>query len=245
MIWYTGHGVEDSGDWVFCDGTISFRDIYDLYQKYFRGKLLYIVVDCCYSGQWVQCLAEYLISQRIGACGHCSREKDILIKVMAACLPHESAYDGAFSKKGVCTGDQHYRRCMYFRQSKIFKIQTPCSLDSTEICCYKKDKCMWSSIPKDTSWNWSQLADRWQRMRINNRMFRVCVGKHKYWHVLVKSCNLKNFEEKKRKHRKKKRKGRKVFPKKDLKGFGCILDKGCAKHSTIKKFSPTVHKSLI
>ena len=108
MLWYTGHGVEDTGNWVFSNGTVSFSEIYDLYKKYFHGKLLYIVADCCYSGQWVQRLAEYLTSQGIGACGHRARQRGILIKLFAACLPHETARDGAFSNTGVRI--THHRR---------------------------------------------------------------------------------------------------------------------------------------
>ena len=96
VIWYSGDGVKGSGDWVFPDGTISFSDIYDLYIKHFHGKILYIIADCCFAGQWVQTLAKCLTSQNIGACGHYARDRGILIKIMAAWQSDELAYDGAY-----------------------------------------------------------------------------------------------------------------------------------------------------
>ena len=86
--------VKCSGNWVFCDGTISSSDIYDLYIKHFHAKILYIVVDYCYVDQWIQNLAKCLTSQGIGGRG---QDKGILIKIMAACQPDESAYDDEYS----------------------------------------------------------------------------------------------------------------------------------------------------
>ena len=187
-----------TGNWVFSSGTISFSEIYDLYEKYFHGKLLYIVVDCCYSGQWVLRLAEYLTSQGIGACGHRTRQRGILIKVMAACLPRETAYDGVFSNKGVCLNDKDHR--IQFLNSTIKPGQTPCALDTTKICCFNspQGECKWLLIPEGTDWSWSQLVDSIQRRNIINRIYLIrgkVKGKQAWHYVLVKSHLLKKIED--------------------------------------------------
>ena len=149
VIWYSGHGVQGSGDWVFPDGTISFSDIYDLYIKHFHGKILYIVADCCFAGQWVQTLAKCLTSQNIGACGHYARDRGILIKIMAACQSDESAIDGAYSERAVFidVSDKH----LTFDAAKIVtgsKHQTSCFLDTTEIRCSNSpdEECNWPIV---------------------------------------------------------------------------------------------------
>lgn len=237
LIRYTGHGVQGSGDWVFNSGTVSFSEIYELYKKYFHGKLLYIVTDCCYSGELVLRLAEYLSSQNIGACGHCTRERGVLIKVFAACLPRETAYDGAYSDKGVSINPTSHD--MNFSQATIEvegKRQTPCFLDTTEVCCYNspQEKCNWNLIPRDTDWSWSQLANSDHRRSIN-RLYLVRGkdrGKPAWHYVLVKSHLLKDFCDKV--------KSGTI----DVKDYGHILCKGWGKdppellHNKLQKYSP-------
>ena len=48
--------------------------------------------DCCYSGAWVKECADLLDKDDI-KCGHDAKRHGIFIKVFAACLPNESAYD--------------------------------------------------------------------------------------------------------------------------------------------------------
>ena len=101
LIWYTGHGEKETGNWVFEDGCLKFKDIYCLYKKYFKGRYLYIVTDCCYSGAWVVECARLLDKHGI-KCGHGAKRKRVYIKVFAACLPGEPAYDKFYTKcKGV------------------------------------------------------------------------------------------------------------------------------------------------
>ena len=100
LIWYTGHGEEDTGNWVFEDGCLKFKDIYNLYLGYFKGRYLYIVTDCCYSGAWVVECARLLDRDGI-KCGHAARYQQIFIKVFAVCLPNEEAWDKFYTE---CTG---------------------------------------------------------------------------------------------------------------------------------------------
>ena len=101
LIWYTGHGEKDTGNWVFKDGCLTFEDIYDLYKRCFKGQYLYIVTDCCYSGSWVVECARLLDRDSI-KCGNNAKRQKVYIKVFAACLPNEQAYDKFYTQyKGV------------------------------------------------------------------------------------------------------------------------------------------------
>ena len=101
LIWYTGHGEKGTGNWIFQDGNVKFEDIYQLYKKCFKGRYLYIVSDCCYSGAWVVECAQLLDEDGI-KCGHTAEHRNMYIKVFAACLPNETAYDKYYTQcKGV------------------------------------------------------------------------------------------------------------------------------------------------
>lgn len=97
LIWYTGHGEARSGNWVFKDGCLKFEDIYRLYRKYFKGRYLYIVTDCCHSGAWVVECARLLDKDGI-KCGHTAEHQRIYIKVFASCLPEEAANDKFYTQ---------------------------------------------------------------------------------------------------------------------------------------------------
>ena len=197
LIWYSGHGVEGTGDWVFCDGTISFSDIYDLYEKHFRRKLLTLVIDSCFAGQWALRLADYLTSQDIGACGHLARDKGILIQIFAACMPHEYAYDGLYSDKGMFINDKDSN--LYFRfHRRLDDKQTPCTLNTTQICCFNspQEECNWPSIPRGVDWSWGQLADHTERRNIDGRIFLFHgknSGKSVWRYVIVRSHLVKKY----------------------------------------------------
>ena len=102
LIWYTGHGGPGStGNWIFQDGSVTFEDIYRLYKDFFKGRYLYIVTDCCNSGCWVEECARLLDRDGI-KCGHSAKYQGVYIKVFAACLPNEPAYDKYYTQcKGV------------------------------------------------------------------------------------------------------------------------------------------------
>ena len=99
LIWYTGHGEIDTGNWIFQDGNVKFEDIYHLYKQFFKGRYLYIVSDCCYSGSWVKTCARLLDQDGI-KCGHSAKRQRVYIKVFAACLPSEAAYDKYYTQCG-------------------------------------------------------------------------------------------------------------------------------------------------
>jgi hypothetical protein len=90
-IWYTGHGEKDTGNWCFKDGVITFHEIFDLYMKHFKGKRLYIVSDCSYSGNWIKMCVKKLDDLGIPSCGHHTRQHGILLDVFTSCGADEEA----------------------------------------------------------------------------------------------------------------------------------------------------------
>ena len=161
LIYYTGHGEVGTGNWCFKDGTISFQEIISLYFDYFRGKLLYIFTDCCYSGQWVVKLAKYLDDLGIGACGHQAREQGILFKIAASCEPDQKAADGCFSKHSIrfdeVDGNITFSTC-----GKLSETQTAYGCDFTQIMCYQlqgsKAPCRIPNIPAKYQWQWQDVV---------------------------------------------------------------------------------------
>ena len=101
LIYYTGHGEKDTGNWCFEDGVISFNDIFELYMMHFRGKTLQIVSDCSYSGKWIHDCGKKLDEYGILSCGHKTREQRMQLKIFTSCLPHEEATLLTYSKKGI------------------------------------------------------------------------------------------------------------------------------------------------
>ena len=186
-----------SGDWCFKDGKISFAEIFELY-KYFRGKVLTIVVDCCYAGQWVLQLAECLTLKGIGACGHCARAAGVGISIIASCLPNETAGDGTFGQFGFTSTNNHLS---FYLDSTIWCKQTgwnqtTCHLDSTKIrCCAPPPRrCNWLSSM--SAWNWHDLADPQQRRDIQMRLRMVTTINQggTWWCIILVSCSLSTFD---------------------------------------------------
>ena len=132
LIWYTGHGESGTGNWVLKDGCLGFKDVYTLYMRCFKGRYLYIVTDCCYSGSWVEECARLLDEGGI-ECGHdCKRER-IYIKVFATCLPSEQAWDKFYTEcRGMklhSVGDHGLRTIAFAEHRKL-----TCTYGSQDYC---------------------------------------------------------------------------------------------------------------
>lgn len=152
LIWYTGHGEKNTGNWVFEDGYLAFKAIYDLYVRYFKGRYLYIVTDCCYSGAWVVECARLLDRDGV-KCSHDAKDSQMYIKVFAACLPSEAAYDMFYTQcKGVKLQSYFadYSKTIEFAEHRRLHkgsdySQTTLGVDFTEndsMCILNKDgKC--------------------------------------------------------------------------------------------------------
>ena len=150
LIWYTGHGEVMTGNWAFHDGFLKFEDLYYLYKKYFKGRYLYIVTDCCFSGAWVVECARLLDQEGITCC-HAAKEHQVYIKVFAACLPGESAYDKFYTEcKGVRlhSNSDHSKTVKFAEHRKLYRknqrnvySQTTLGVDFTQenLCILDED----------------------------------------------------------------------------------------------------------
>ena len=145
LIWYTGHGERGTGNWVLEDGCLRFEDIYNLYKRCFKGRYLYIVSDCCYSGSWVEECAKLLDRDGI-KCGHEARRQKVYLKVFAACLPNKKAWDKFYTEcRGVKLHSNGDRRTIAFAEHRKLTYrsddyqysQTTLGVDFTQ-----SDKCI-------------------------------------------------------------------------------------------------------
>ena len=123
LIWYTGHGEKGTGNWVLKDGCLKFEDVYDLYMRNFRGRYLYIVTDCCYSGSWVVECARLLDRDGI-TCGHNAKRQNVYIKVFASCFPNEQAWDKVYTEcRGVKLHPDGVRRTIAFAEHRKLECE--------------------------------------------------------------------------------------------------------------------------
>ena len=96
-----GNSEKDTGNWCFKDGTICFQEIFHLFRKTCPDKVLNIISDCSYSGQWVRECAKTLDSLQIAPCGHRARENGAMVKVCTSCQPDQEAAEPCYSIEAV------------------------------------------------------------------------------------------------------------------------------------------------
>ena len=131
LIWYTGHGEKDTGNWIFQDGSVKFEDIYHLYKDFFKGRYLYIVTDCCHSGSWVEECARLMDEDGI-KCNHSAKYQGVYIKVFAACLPNEPAYDKYYTHcKGVKSHRTDRSKTVKFAEHRHLHYQSSDAIQTT------------------------------------------------------------------------------------------------------------------
>ena len=100
------------------DGCLAFEDIYNLYMRYFLGRCLYIVTDCCYSGSWVKDCAQLLDRDGL-MCAHDTKREKVYIKVFAACLPNEQAWDKFYTDcRGIKLHSKGPHRTIVFAEHR-------------------------------------------------------------------------------------------------------------------------------
>lgn len=148
------------------DGCLKFEDIYNLYVKYFKGRYLYIVSDCCYSGSWVKDCAQLLDRKDI-KCGHDAERKKVFIKVFTACLSNEKAFDKFYTKcrgvKLLSTAESTRRTIAFAEHRKLVyksenESQTTLGVDftRTDRCILGEDR---KCIPHDRL-TWTKLVQQ-------------------------------------------------------------------------------------
>jgi len=118
LIYYTGHGINHTGDWVFKDGELTFEMLMELWntrpakedaplltqgQHEPAREHLLVVSDCCFSGMWVAKARAYF--------GSFSPD----VSFQSACQPWELAWDLGPGEGGCFTS-------MWLESKRIYKI---------------------------------------------------------------------------------------------------------------------------
>ena len=136
VLRYMGNSEKNTGNWCFKDGTISFQEIFYLFRRTCPGKVLELVPDCSYSGQWVRECAKTLDSLQIAPCGHKARENGAMVRVFASCQPDQEAAEPCYSIEAV----EMMEDGSIVSHSKELTQQKSMLFDSTKlVCCRAPD----------------------------------------------------------------------------------------------------------
>ena len=199
-IYYTGYAEEGTGNWCFKDGTISFQDIFTLYKKYLKEKLLYIYSDCCYSGQWVVDCAKCLDEMSIGACGHQAIKHGMLLKVFTSCQPNQKATLGRFIAHKALFFEEEERVMIVSCNKKLSDTQNTYGVDFTTIQCLQLEgatgPCRFPDISAKCSWKWEDIISLESKKRPASLLFTIRGQDREWdaWHIiLVKRELLDDF----------------------------------------------------
>ena len=152
IIFYTGHGETNTGNWCFKDGIITFQDILKLYEDNFKGKLLTINSDCSYSGNWIKDCAKALDDRSISSCGHHTRKAGILLNVWCSCDVEEEATALCYVNEAI-QFDEDKKSVMTDFNTKLTSGQNTKLGDFRQIRCSQTmyDQC---GVKLDTKYTW-------------------------------------------------------------------------------------------
>ena len=189
ILVYLGHSEEGTGNWCFKDGTISFLEIFDLYRRHCPGKLLTVMSDCCYSGNWVRECAKTLDSLGIPPCGHRAREQGILIKVIASCQPDQKAAEPCYSVKGVTVNEDGTQTFW----DKQLSQQKSSWCDVTRLTCCRGPNESCHSEEALKNWTWQDAVNGGLRSKVF-----IVRGKDRdqpAWHFVLLSNKSEAYKE--------------------------------------------------
>ena len=180
IIFYTGHGEKNTGNWCFIDGIIGFEDIYSLYFRYFRRKRLTINSDCSYSGNWIKDCAKTLDGLNILSCGHYTMEVGILLNVWCSCDVEEEATALCYVNEAI-RFDEDEQSVVTDFNTELTSGQNTKLGDFRQIRCSKKvdESCEVGLYPKCT-WMDCVFPKSHLVYLVRSRMWQyVQVDKHK------------------------------------------------------------------
>ena len=131
--------------------------------KYSRGRVLTLVPDCHSSGHWVGQCAKFLDEQGVSPCGHSAREKEILLKVYAACETGQDTAELCLFTQATELKDDGF--VYHWTKKKLSDQQRAFGVDFTAIRCgkEKEEEC---SIASDSTWSTAREV-------IDNRLHRI------------------------------------------------------------------------
>ena len=188
-VWYFGDSQHETGNWYIREETfITFKDIFNIYKRCFKGKILTIISDCPYAGRWTLDCVEELDRLQIPSCGHHTREKQLLLKVYASCAPDQIATEAWFVSNAVVNDSTTHR--LYFG-GKSTENQLPTVCDFTRLRCsqdpYKK-------CDADESWSWNDAFVHGGTLKRRLYLVRGKDRGRPAWHyVLVRTESIGEF----------------------------------------------------
>lgn len=180
---------------------------------HYRGKQLTIVSDCSYSGHWVKDCINVLDSEGILSCGHHTRERGILLKIMASCEAGQQAKMLAYVQKGMLVKGSkiHALRSKHIAgdQVPIFGdfVVIRCRHSASESCEVYDSKCTWSDklidgpsmlerlqIVHKTRHTWRCILLDQDKLKLFDKAMKDCT---KYGTVLYAKLNEEEVRAKK------------------------------------------------
>ena len=178
IIFYSGSGKRNTGDWCFEDGFITFRDIAGLYMNHFRGRVFTIDSDCSYAGYWLKELQVFLDEQGVQPCGHSARDKGILIKLFASCQSNEVPYRLLYSIRANGNDKNNGRSYIKGSGFKVACAQHIRSIDPTNTTCNNRSIDEPCTLKPGYNWHKDGIRGRTYLVRGKN-------GDRPCWHYVL------------------------------------------------------------
>lgn len=145
-----------------------------------NGKLLAIISDSSYSGNWVHRCAMILDSQKIPPCGHKTNEVALQVRVHCSAREDEEAQQLCYSMKGVtATSDGDFS----YRDTDLSASQHTCCGDFTKLVCCKDpgDPCRMDDDIRD--WTWTDVVTG--KLRKSIYIIQGHQNKRKCWYIIL------------------------------------------------------------
>ena len=152
VIWYTGHGEKNTGNWCFKDGIITFQDIFGLYMDRFVGKRLVLHCDCSYSGNWIKDCVKKLDALGIPSCGHHTRKQGILLGLCSSCGADENATALCYITESHKISDKLKNSMVTFYNKRLSSGQTTKWIGFGRIRCSRQPATETCEIDSTCTW---------------------------------------------------------------------------------------------
>ena len=144
------------------------------------GKLLTIISDCSYSGNWVYRCAKILDNQKISPCGHKTNDVSLQIRIHCSAKEDQEAQELCYSLRGVThTPDGDFS----YRDTELSRTQhTHCGDFTKLVCCRDPgDSCRMSE--DITDWTWTDIVTG----KLRKSIYVVQGYRHnrRHWYILL------------------------------------------------------------
>ena len=145
-----------------------------------NGKLLAVISDCSYSGNWVYRCAAILDNEKIPPCGHKTNDESLQVRVHCSARPFQEAQELCYSSKGVKVrkdGD------FSFLDISLTPLQSTCHGDFNKLVCCRgpDDRCRMDEDIKD--WTWTDIVTG--KLRESIHTIQGYKNDEKCWYIIL------------------------------------------------------------